>query len=129
MKPGQHQRNMICYSTSQSLDNFIGCLFSVTLFQLADKCVIHNSATMSDLVQTKKSKAFCTGFNLLSPIFMLSYIIMDLPIFDLDDKRKPLGQFCTFNRNFFSYGQLVTSISTEIQESTSKESLSATIVY
>ena len=25
--------------------------------------------------------AFCTGFNLLTPIFMLPYIIMDLPIF------------------------------------------------
>ena len=25
--------------------------------------------------------AFCTGFNLLTPNFMLPYIIMDLPIF------------------------------------------------
>ena len=25
--------------------------------------------------------AFCTGFNLLTPIFMLPYITMDLPIF------------------------------------------------
>ena len=25
--------------------------------------------------------AFCTGFHLLTPIFMLPYIIMDLPIF------------------------------------------------
>ena len=25
--------------------------------------------------------AFCTGFNLLTPIFLLPYIIMDLPIF------------------------------------------------
>ena len=28
-----------------------------------------------------KYVAFCTGFNLLCPIFMLPYIIMDLPIF------------------------------------------------
>ena len=28
-----------------------------------------------------KYVAFCTGFNLLTPIFMLPYIIMDLPIF------------------------------------------------
>ena len=29
----------------------------------------------------KKYVAFCTGFNLLTPIFMLPYVIMDLPIF------------------------------------------------
>ena len=29
----------------------------------------------------KNSVAFCTGFNLLTLIFMLPYIIMDLPIF------------------------------------------------
>ena len=29
----------------------------------------------------KKYVAFCTAFNLLTPIFMLPYIIMDLPIF------------------------------------------------
>ena len=29
----------------------------------------------------KEYVAFCTGFNLLTPIFMLSYVIMDLPIF------------------------------------------------
>ena len=29
----------------------------------------------------KKYVAFCTGFTLLTPIFMLPYIIMDLPIF------------------------------------------------
>ena len=29
----------------------------------------------------KKNVAFCTGFNLLTPIFLLPYIIMDLPIF------------------------------------------------
>ena len=29
----------------------------------------------------KKYVAFCTGFNLLTLIFMLPYIIMDLPIF------------------------------------------------
>ena len=29
----------------------------------------------------KKYVAFCTGFNLLTPIFMLPYIIMDLSIF------------------------------------------------
>ena len=28
-----------------------------------------------------KYVAFCTGFNLLTPIFMLPYIIMGLPIF------------------------------------------------
>ena len=28
-----------------------------------------------------KYVAFCTGFNLLTPIFMLPHIIMDLPIF------------------------------------------------
>ena len=28
-----------------------------------------------------KYVAFCTGFNLLTPIFLLPYIIMDLPIF------------------------------------------------
>ena len=28
-----------------------------------------------------KYVAFCTGFNLLTPFFMLPYIIMDLPIF------------------------------------------------
>ena len=28
-----------------------------------------------------KYVTFCTGFNLLTPIFMLPYIIMDLPIF------------------------------------------------
>ena len=28
-----------------------------------------------------KYAAFCTGFNLLTPIFMLPYIIMDLSIF------------------------------------------------
>ena len=90
------------------MDNLIGCLFCVMLFQLANKCVIHSSATMlSGLVQTRKSKVY----------------------FGLDDKRKPLGQFCTFNINFFSYEQLVTSISTEIQQSISKESLPATIVY
>ena len=92
---------------SQNLDNLNGCLFCVTLFQLADKCVIHNSAAMSGLVQTRRSKVY----------------------FGLDDKRKPLGQFFTFNVNFFSYEQLVTSISTEIQRSISKESLPATIVY
>ena len=27
-----------------------------------------------------KCVAFCTGFNLLTPIFMLPYIIMDLPV-------------------------------------------------
>ena len=30
----------------------------------------------------KKYVAFCTGFNLLTPIFMLPYIIMDLHIFE-----------------------------------------------
>ena len=29
----------------------------------------------------EKYVAFCTGFNLLTPIFMLPYIIMVLPIF------------------------------------------------
>ena len=29
----------------------------------------------------EKYVAFCTGFNLLTPIFMLPYVIMDLPIF------------------------------------------------
>ena len=29
----------------------------------------------------KKYVAFCTGYNLLTPIFLLPYIIMDLPIF------------------------------------------------
>ena len=29
----------------------------------------------------KKYVAFCAGFNLLTPIFMLPYSIMDLPIF------------------------------------------------
>ena len=29
----------------------------------------------------KKYVAFCTGFNLLTPIILLPYIIMDLPIF------------------------------------------------
>ena len=29
----------------------------------------------------KKYVAFCTGFNLLTPIFKLPYVIMDLPIF------------------------------------------------
>ena len=29
----------------------------------------------------KKYVAFCTGFNLLTPIFMSPYIIMDLPTF------------------------------------------------
>ena len=29
----------------------------------------------------KKYVAFCTGFNLLTLIFMLPYIIMDVPIF------------------------------------------------
>ena len=29
----------------------------------------------------KKYVAFCTGFNLLTPIFLLPYIIMDVPIF------------------------------------------------
>ena len=29
----------------------------------------------------KKDVAFCTGFNLLTLIFMLPYIIMDVPIF------------------------------------------------
>ena len=28
----------------------------------------------------KNYVAFCTGFNLLTPIFLLPYIIMDLPI-------------------------------------------------
>ena len=32
----------------------------------------------------KKYVALCTGFNLLTPIFMLPYIIMDLPIFFSD---------------------------------------------
>ena len=31
----------------------------------------------------RKYVACCTGFNLLTPIFLLPYIIMDLPIFDL----------------------------------------------
>ena len=39
----------------------------------------------SSLVPTfdflKKYVAFCTGFNVLTIIFMLPYIIMDLPIF------------------------------------------------
>ena len=70
--------------------------------------VIHSSAAMSSgLVQTRKSKVY----------------------FGLDDKRKPLGQLCTFKVDFFSYEQLVTSISTEIQRSISKKSLPATIVY
>ena len=29
----------------------------------------------------KKYVVFCTGFNLLTPIFLLPYIIMDVPIF------------------------------------------------
>ena len=29
----------------------------------------------------KKYVAFCTGCNLLTPIFLLPYVIMDLPIF------------------------------------------------
>ena len=33
------------------------------------------------LIFFKKYVAFCTRFNLLTPIFMLPYIIMDLPIF------------------------------------------------
>ena len=33
------------------------------------------------LIFFKKYVAFCTAFNLLTPIFMLPYIIMDLPIF------------------------------------------------
>ena len=28
-----------------------------------------------------KRDLYCTGFNLLTPIFLLHYIIMDLPIF------------------------------------------------
>ena len=32
----------------------------------------------------KKYVTFCTGFNLLIPIFMLPYFIMDLPIFGPD---------------------------------------------
>ena len=30
-----------------------------------------------------KYVAFCTGFNLLTSIFLLPYIIMDLPIFEI----------------------------------------------
>ena len=29
----------------------------------------------------KKYVVFCKGFNLLTPIFMLPYIIMDIPVF------------------------------------------------
>ena len=46
----------------------------------------------------KKYVGFCTGFNLLNPIFLLPYIIMDLPIFViaewatlLVDIRRPRG--------------------------------------
>ena len=47
------------------------------------------------------SFAFCTGFNLLTPIFLLSYIIMDLPIFETIVK---------------SHNQFITSVGLEISE-------------
>ena len=34
--------------------------------------------------------ALCTGFNVLTPIFMLPYIIMDLPIFVIAEWATPL---------------------------------------
>ena len=37
-----------------------------------------------------KYVAFCTGFNLLTPISLLSYIIMDLPIFVIAEWDTPL---------------------------------------
>ena len=33
------------------------------------------------LTSFKKYVVFCTGFNLLTPIFLLPYVIMDVPIF------------------------------------------------
>ena len=35
--------------------------------------------------------AFCTGFNLLTPIFLLPYIIMDLRIFSWYKQRNALA--------------------------------------
>ena len=41
-----------------------------------------------------KYVAFCTGFNLLTPIFMLPYIIMDLPIFVIAEWATLLVDIC-----------------------------------
>ena len=38
----------------------------------------------------KKYVAFCTGFNLLTLIFMLPHIIMDVPIFVIAEWATPL---------------------------------------
>ena len=35
-----------------------------------------------DCVELFTAKKICTGFNLLTPIFLLPYIIMDFPICD-----------------------------------------------
>ena len=44
----------------------------------------------------KQYVAFCTGFNLLTPIFLLPYIIMDLPIFQ---QRSGAEQYCSGAEN------------------------------
>ena len=41
-----------------------------------------------------KYVAFCTGFNLLTPNFMLPYIIMDLPIFETIRRNDPPFNVC-----------------------------------
>ena len=45
----------------------------------------------------KKYDAFCTGFNLLTLIFMLPYIIMDVPIFLMHRKFRLLLSLCVIH--------------------------------
>ena len=62
-----------------------------------------------------KYVAFCTGFNLLTPIFMLPYIIMDLPIFERGNKAITLsfkwptkqykGKMCSYPQVLYYYQQ------------------------
>ena len=66
------------------------------------KIQIHNDITMMSS-KTFFSKFFffkyvacCTGFNLLTPIFLLPYIIMDLPIYNASFLDKGIFQIVSF---------------------------------
>ena len=52
-------------------------------WSVADLTVTVHSSFFPTFEFFKKYVAFFTGFNLLTPIFMLPNIIMDLPIFEI----------------------------------------------
>ena len=63
-------------------------------FSPADVPVTVHSSFFPTFDFLKKYVAFCTGFNLLTPIFLLPYIIMDLLIFVIAEWATLLVDIC-----------------------------------